>query len=111
MPSQSAAQEDRAAAGVSYPPVVPRAPWRVAEVEALCGWRLRVRHNDGVTGTVDMTALVHSPGAGMFAALKDEALFAQVYLDLGAVTWPGEIDLSPYAMHEAIKAHGEWVLR
>ena len=109
MSSQSAAQEDRAA-GVGYPPIRSLAPWRVAAVEALPEWRLRVRHNDGVTGTVDMAALVHSPGAGVFAALRDPAMFEQVFLDLGAVAWPGEIDLAPDAMHDEIEANGEWVL-
>jgi hypothetical protein len=109
MPSQPAYQDDRAA-GVNYPEIRPVAPWRVAEVEALPGWRVRVRHNDGVAGIVDMSRLIHSPVAGVFAALKDETLFRQVHLDLGAVTWPGEIDLSPYAMHDEIAANGEWVL-
>ena len=95
---------------MTYPPIRPRAPWRVAEVEALPGWRLRVRHNDGVVGTVDLSGLVHSPGAGVFAALRDEAVFGRVFLDLGAVTWPGEIDISPYVMHDEIAEHGGWVL-
>ncbi len=94
-----------------HPPIIPRAPYRVAEVEALGGWCLRVRHNDGVTGIVDMSQLVHSARAGMFAALRDEALFGQVFLDLGAVTWPGEIDLAPDAMHDEIVAHGKWVVQ
>jgi hypothetical protein len=34
-----------------------------------------------------------------------------VFLDLGAVSWPGEIDLAPDAMHDEIEAHGEWVLQ
>jgi len=46
----------------------------------------------------------------MFAALRDEAVFGKVFLDLGAVTWPGEIDLAPDAMHDAIAARGEWIL-
>ena len=108
--SSQPARETDPAARVTYPPIRPVAPWRVAEVEALPGWRLRVRHNDGVAGTVDMAGLIYSERAGVFAALRDEALFARVYLDLGAVTWPGEIDLSPYAMHDAIAATGEWVL-
>jgi CubicO group peptidase (beta-lactamase class C family) len=82
----------------------------VAEVEALPNWRLRVRHNDGVSGIVDMAGLIHSPNAGVFAALRDTALFAQVYLDLGAVTWPGELDLAPDAMHDEIAERGEWIL-
>jgi hypothetical protein len=28
----------------------------------------------------------------------------------GVVTWPGELDLAPDAMHLAIKDGGEWVL-
>ena len=93
-----------------YPTVVPRAPYRVAEVTALPGWKLRVRHNDGVEGTVDLSGLVHSPRAGVFAALRDVTLFEQVFLDLGAVTWPGELDLAPDRMHDEIVARGEYVL-
>ena len=110
MSKQSTAKQDRSAEVSAYPPITPRAPYRVAEVEALDGWRLRVRHLDGIGGLVDLSALVASPHAGMFAALRDEALFRQVFLDLGAVTWPGEIDLAPDAMHDAIARDGEWIL-
>lgn len=110
MSSQPAAKPDRPS-GVAYPPIVPRAPWRVAEVEVLPNWRLRVRHNDGVTGIVDMSKLVRSPNAGVFAALRDVAVFEQVFLDIGAVTWPGELDLAPDAMHDEIEKNGEWVLQ
>ena len=37
-------------------------------------------------------------------------VFAQVGIDHGAVTWPGEIDLAPDAMYDEIKASGQWVL-
>jgi len=59
---------------------------------------------------VDLSGLVHSAQAGVFAALADPALFAQVKLCYGAVAWPGELDLAPDAMHVAIKKHGEWSL-
>jgi hypothetical protein len=65
---------------------------------------------DGLTGTVDMSRLVHSPKAGVFAALTDPSLFAQVRLDFGAVAWPGDLDLAPDAMHAAIQQHSEWAL-
>ncbi len=57
-----------------------------------------------------MSDLVQSPRAGVFAALADPALFAQVRIEYGAVTWPGDLDLAPDAMHTAIKTHGEWRL-
>ena len=46
-----------------------------------------------------------------FAALADPDVFAPVYVDLGVVTWPGEIDLAPDAMHAEIKKNGIWRLR
>jgi len=51
--------------------VTPRSPWRVTSVEALPGFQLRVAFADGLTGMVDMSSLVHSPKAGVFARLAD----------------------------------------
>ena len=90
--------------------VAPRSPWRVTEVEALPGFRLRVAFADGLKGMVDMSRMVHSPKAGVFAALTDPSLFAQVTLDYGAVAWPGELDLAPDAMHAAIQENRIWSL-
>ncbi len=90
--------------------VAPRSPWRVTEVEALPGLRLRVAFADGLTGTVDLSAMVHSPNAGVFAALADPSLFAEVTLEYGAVAWPGDLDLAPDAMHTAIQKQGVWSL-
>ena len=28
----------------------------------------------------------------------------------GVVTWPGELDIAPDAMHQAIRLHGAWYL-
>lgn len=92
------------------PPVRPRMPWRVAEVQPLDDFRLRVRFIDGLEGEVDMSALVHSSRAGVFAPLVEPSLFAQVFVEHGAVTWPGEVDLAPDAMHAEIKKTGKWVL-
>jgi len=85
-------------------------PWRVVEVQPLDGFRLRVRFVDGLEGEVMMTTLVHSPAAGVFSRLSDPSLFAQVFVEHGAVTWPGEIDLAPDAMYAEIKKSGTWVL-
>ena len=87
-----------------------RMRWRVVEVQPLANFRLRVRFVDGLEGTVDMSALIHSPTAGVFALLADPAQFAQVFVAHGAVTWPGEIDLAPDAMYAEIKRLGSWVL-
>jgi hypothetical protein len=58
-----------------------------------------------------MSRHILSEDAGVFASLCDAALFAQVYLELGVVTWPGGIDLAPDAMYREINQHGKWVLQ
>ncbi len=93
----------------SAPGVIPRAPWRVVEVHAISGYRLAVKFMDGTTGEIDMSRLVMSDSAGIFAKLRDPALFTQAYVEYGAVVWPGEIDLAPDAMYDEIKKHGQWV--
>lgn len=108
MRSQSAAQPDSPVAVT--PLIQPRMPWRVVAVAALPGWRLHVRFVDSTEGIVELTALIHSPGAGVFAGLADAARFAQVAVSHGAVTWPGELDLAPDAMYAAMKQTGTWVL-
>lgn len=108
MRAESNAGEDSSIALAAE--VAPRSPWRVTSVEALPGFRLSVAFADGLTGTVDMSALVHSANAGVFAPLADPSLFAQVHLEFGAVWWPGDLDLAPDAMHAAIQEHKVWSL-
>lgn len=106
MCAQSASQENPAAE--LTPVVEPRMPWRVADVQHLTGYRLKVRFNDGLEGEADLELLVTSPAAGVFSVLTDPELFARVHLVWGAVTWPGEIDLAPDAMYRGIRDHGIW---
>lgn len=88
-----------------------RMPWRVVEVAPLANYRFSVRFVDGTTGIVDMSGLVVSPRAGVFAPLADPAYFAQLFVEGGVVTWPGELDLAPDAMYTEIQKHGEWILK
>jgi hypothetical protein len=108
MQSHADAQEDRTTKLI--PPIRARAPWRVAEVEALPGFRLRVRFNDGTEGAVEMWDFINSDAAGVFAALRDEQLFRRVTVTLGAVTWPGDLDLAPDVVHREIKEHGKLIV-
>jgi hypothetical protein len=109
MPGTSTTQNHRATALI--PPIVCNQPDDVAEVKALEGFRLRVRFHDGLEGVVDMSRLVHSPHAGVFAELADPTRFAEAGVEYGAVTWPGGLDLAPDAMYGEIKKTGAWVLQ
>ena len=94
----------------SIPGVSPSAPWRIAAVQSLSNYRLRVKFIDGTEGIVEMAALIFGEHAGVFAALRDPAVFDRVYVEMGTTTWPGEIDLAPDAMYKEIREHGEWRL-
>ncbi len=81
--------------------------WDVVEVKPLDALGLFVRFTDGLTGEVHFKP---EHLRGIFEPLKDQAYFNQVYVDHGAVAWPGQIDLAPDAMYQEIKANGVWVL-
>ena len=81
--------------------------WDVVEVRPEPGWTLFVRFADGLAGYVRFTPDYFT---GIFERLGDPEQFAQVFVDQGAVAWPGEIDLAPDAMYEQIRLRGEWVL-
>jgi hypothetical protein len=77
--------------------------WDVVEVKPLDNLGLFVRFADGMSGEVRF-AFEHL--TGVFEPLKNPAFFKQVYLDHGAVAWPGQIDLAPDAMYREIKEKG-----
>jgi hypothetical protein len=105
MRTQSIAQKD------ITPKIVCTVPWRLITVKPLADYKLEVEFIDGTHGFVEMRCRIMSDTAGVFTKLKDKKFFNQVYLEYGAITWPGEIDLAPDTMYDEIKRHGKWVLR
>jgi hypothetical protein len=87
-----------------------RVSWRVAEVEALPGFRLLVRFNDGIIGVVEMAGFIDSDMAGVLAVLRDENLFRQVRVTLAPSPGPANLDLAPDAMYRAINEQGNWIV-
>ena len=83
-------------------------PWNVIRVRPLPGHRLTVRFADGTSGEVDVSKLIFGPMPGVFEQLRDPARFAQVGIEHGTVTWPGELDLAPDAMYDEIRTNGGW---
>jgi hypothetical protein len=88
--------------------IVPVVPWRVTEVHVLSDYRLFVGFVDGTTGEVDLSRIIMGDKAGVFTVLRDPTLFAQAYVEWGAVSWPGELDPAPDAMYDEIREKGQW---
>ena len=86
-------------------------PWRISSIQILPNYCIEVQFLDGATGQVDMSKIIMSKRAGVFAILRDVEKFNQAYIEYGVVTWPDGVDLAPDAMYDEIKRHGKWVLR
>ena len=82
--------------------------WRISDVRVIDEYALHVRFLDGLEGTVRFKQGFFR---GVFSHLIDPAQFRRVAVVNGAVTWPGDLDLAPDAMHLEIKQRGgEWVV-
>jgi hypothetical protein len=102
MPIETATQEHCSTG------VITAAPWRVRTINVLPGYRLSITCNDGTSGVVDMSVLVNSSNAGIYAALKSTELFQQVSIEHGVLTWPNGADLDPVWAYEEVSQNKTW---
>ncbi|MCH8881417.1 MAG: DUF2442 domain-containing protein [Planctomycetes bacterium] len=74
---------------------------RIVDARALDNYRLHLRFEDGVEGTVDLSEMV---GRGVFSAWSDPKFFVRVTVDpeTRTVTWPGGIDLCPDRLYHDV---------
>jgi hypothetical protein len=73
---------------------------RIATVEVLPEFQLRIRYSDGMNVRVDFRPIIQR--GGVFARLGDAAFFSQVQVDNRgrSVYWPGEIDFCADALRQ-----------
>ena len=70
---------------------------KITEAKPLEKYKLFVRFDDGVSGVVDLSDIA---GRGVFEAWNREGVFEQVRItELGALEWPGELDLCPDSLY------------
>ena len=79
---------------------------KVAKVEALGGFRLRVRFADGAVADHDFNGQINKTGP-MLEPLRDPAYFARVHLEHGALTWPNGYDMCPDWLRMTLEEAGE----
>ena len=82
--------------------------WKIVKVRPEEHLLLSVCFKDGTKGQVRFEP---SHLRGVFKVLENPSFFNQVFIDRGVVTWPGELDLASDAMYDAIRHHGQWILR
>jgi len=74
----------------------------IVAVTPLGDYRLHIRFDDGTAGDVDLGPRLRFEG--VFAPLKDPAVFARVTVhpELGTLVWPGGADLDPVVLYAAV---------
>lgn len=75
---------------------------RVVAVRVRSPYVVELTFTDGSRGDVDLAPWIGSRG-GVFVALQDPAVFAQVTVDreAGTIAWPNGVDLDPDVLYEA----------
>jgi len=73
--------------------------WDVVEVKPEPDYKLFVRFKDGLAGHVQ---LAPEELTGTLAPLLKMEFFERVFIDSGAVAWPGDIDLAPDTMYAQV---------
>jgi hypothetical protein len=81
--------------------------WDVVSATVTNHLEFSVTFADGLSGRV---RLLPTHLHGVFAPLGDPGFFRLLQVAHGYVSWPGEVELAPDAMYEAIRRDGEWVL-
>ncbi len=73
----------------------------VVDATPLDGLTLQLEFDDGAAGIVDLDSIVRGP---VFERLREQGFFAKaaVDADLGTVTWPGGLDISPSLLRESL---------
>ena len=65
-------------------------------------FRIRLRFNDGVEGSVDFEPWLTGE---VFAPLKKTMYFRKFFLDGGTVVWPNGADIAPETLYEATRSN------
>ncbi len=74
--------------------------WHVVEVRPEKDYSLWLRFADGSEGTVTLESNTFT---GVLKPLREPSVFDQVFVEHGAVAWPGEIDLAPDGLYRTLK--------
>ena len=70
---------------------------KITEAKPLQNYKLFLRFDDGVFGVVDLSDMT---GRGVFEAWEHNGVFEEVRITkLGALEWPGELDLCPDSLY------------
>jgi hypothetical protein len=78
---------------------------KVIREKPLGGYRLHLTFSDGSEGVRDFADVV-AEGGVMVEPLADQGAFAEVFLDLGVLSWPNGFDVDSIALYDEMQSAG-----
>lgn len=79
---------------------------KVAGVESIGGFRLRIWFSDGSFGDHDFSSMAAEAGE-MIEPLRDSEYFARAFTEMGVITWPNGFDIDSIELQREMAAAGE----
>ena len=68
---------------------------QLSDAEYLGDYRVRFVFDNGREGVADLHPMIFDDPRPLFAPLRDKAAFQQLFVEDGALCWPGELDVAP----------------
>ncbi len=79
---------------------------KLIAVESQGGTKLLLRFSVGAWGIHNFAPIIEAD-TELTAPLRDPALFARCFIELGALAWPNGLDFSAGSLHRHLKADGK----
>lgn len=68
---------------------------KISDAEYLGDYRVRFVFDNGREGVADMHPMIFDDPRPVFAPLRDKDVFQQLFVEHGALCWPGDLDVAP----------------
>jgi hypothetical protein len=68
---------------------------KISDTEYFGDYRVRFIFDDGRQGVADLRQMIFDDPRPIFAPLRDTAVFQQLFIEHGALCWPGGLDVAP----------------
>jgi len=68
---------------------------KISDAEYLRDYRVRFIFDNGRQGVADLRPMIFDDPRPVFAPLRDTAVFQQLFIEHGALSWPGDLEVAP----------------
>lgn len=68
---------------------------QISDAQYAGDYRVRIAFNNGREGVADLRPMIVDEPRTVFAPLRDLSVFRHLFIEHGALCWPGDVDVAP----------------